>query len=78
MSPLTGDWYDTACDVALQYGLFELAGGEAHASYVPEINYLYFTGYGDNDDSTFYKNFRRNVIHFLMTLRSRLKPLASL
>jgi hypothetical protein len=61
--------------VALQYGLFELAGGEKHAKYFPEINYLYFTGYGGNDDSTMSKNLRRNIIHFLMTLRSPLKSL---
>jgi hypothetical protein len=66
------NFLDTMYDTALQYPFFELSG-KLHSKFVNEINYLYSTNYGANDDSNIFKILRRYILHLYVTLKQPLK-----
>lgn len=72
-----GNFLDTMYDTALQYPLFELAGPK-HTAYINEVSYLYFSAYGDNDDSNILKSLRRIFLHIFVSWRSPLSELTHL
>lgn len=59
-------------DTALEYPLFELSG-KNHSKFVNYTSYLYFSGYGGNDDSNIFKKIRRIALNIYVSMREPLQ-----